>query len=94
MKLCNVLSNKNIAVGILVFRDGVLKGFKARKDIPEKKVKRCLKILMEECLHLFYHTKIFVIQQMERLKSSLIIQIWRKYVIIERLIYVIIIVDL
>ncbi|MDU2672301.1 MAG: hypothetical protein E7C49_09870 [Clostridium sp.] len=31
MKLRNVLSNKTIAVGILVFQDGALKGFKARK---------------------------------------------------------------
>lgn len=31
VKLCNVLPNKTIAVGILVFQDGVLKGFKARK---------------------------------------------------------------
>lgn len=31
VKLCNVLPNKTIAVGILVFQDSVLKGFKARK---------------------------------------------------------------
>lgn len=31
VKLCNVLRNKVIAVGVLVFEDGNLKGFKARK---------------------------------------------------------------
>ncbi|SCJ73456.1 Uncharacterised protein [uncultured Clostridium sp.] len=31
VRLCKVLSDKVIAVGVLVFEDGMLKGFKARK---------------------------------------------------------------
>ena len=43
VKLCNVLPNKTIAVGILVFQDGVLKGFKARKVYTGEKSKMIFK---------------------------------------------------
>lgn len=36
VRLCNVVPNKAIAVGILVFQDGILKGFKARKVYTEQ----------------------------------------------------------